>query len=196
MPYLPRPMTPEQADAAARRNALVEGWIAQFPLLCRVLMKAFPGVYYQALHRGFSEGEIEQACRYGAVRASVVFDPSRGRAFSTLATYYLRNEVQQMMRWEQEYAIRGGSRVDAEAIAAPEPEDWTGPNERVLEILRRRVKSPLRQKAVCLRWGLLGGNPLSLTEVGKRLGRSRERVRQMEEEVVGLCGDALREALV
>ena len=47
--------------------------------------------------------------------------------------------------------------------------------EEVLEMLTPRERAVIR-----LRFGLEDGNPLTLAEVGGRLGVSRERVRQLE----------------
>ena len=56
------------------------------------------------------------------------------------------------------------------------------------EILRERVRSLLEvlparnQQAMEWRYGLAGGDPLSLAEIGRRIGLSRERVRQIEKQ--------------
>ena len=66
--------------------------------------------------------------------------------------------------------------------------EGTGPEEEVtisldMEVLRRAVSQlPERERDVVkLRYGLNGeGSPQSLEEIGRRLGLTRERVRQLE----------------
>ena len=41
-----------------------------------------------------------------------------------------------------------------------------------------------QQKILSLRFGLAGGEPLSLTQIGDRFSLSRERIRQMERKAI------------
>ncbi|MDN5860845.1 MAG: RNA polymerase subunit sigma, partial [Pseudonocardia sp.] len=64
----------------------------------------------------------------------------------------------------------------------------------------RRVLATLEdreQMVICLRYGLDDGQPRTLDQIGRRFGLSRERVRQIEREVmsklrIGERADRLR----
>ena len=67
---------------------------------------------------------------------------------------------------------------DERAVAPLEAVDEVMQNEeldRVLALLTKRERTVLE-----LRYGLRGGNPMTLEEVGKRFGVTRERIRQIE----------------
>ncbi|MEH1874863.1 RNA polymerase sigma factor, RpoD/SigA family [Nostoc sp.] len=53
-----------------------------------------------------------------------------------------------------------------------------------IQILLEKL-TPQQQKILTLRFGLTDGNELSLVEVGQRMGISRERVRQIEQQALG-----------
>ena len=44
--------------------------------------------------------------------------------------------------------------------------------------------TPQQQEVINLRFGMNDGNPLSLAKVGQRMGISRERVRQLEQQAL------------
>ena len=65
------------------------------------------------------------------------------------------------------------------------PEDYTV--QQSLKQDLRRMLSELttqQQEVINLRFGLADGNPLSLAKVGQRMGISRERVRQLEQQAL------------
>ena len=67
---------------------------------------------------------------------------------------------------------------DERAVAPLDAVDEVMQNEelgRVLALLTKRERTVLE-----LRYGLRGGNPMTLEEVGKRFGVTRERIRQIE----------------
>lgn len=55
-------------------------------------------------------------------------------------------------------------------------------NEYLLELLKKLT--PKEQRVIELRFGLFEGETLTLKEIGKRLGITRERVRQLEEKAI------------
>jgi RNA polymerase primary sigma factor len=86
--------------------------------------------------------------------------------------------------------------VIAGELAAPEPEDGRAGGGGA-ETLRRAVaRLPERERTVIeLRFGL-EGDAVTLAEVGRRLGLTRERVRQIEEKGLGrLAGEQEVQAL-
>lgn len=52
-------------------------------------------------------------------------------------------------------------------------------HDRIMECLTSFLK-PREQKVIILRYGLDGGTPSTLNEIGEELGITRERVRQLE----------------
>ncbi|MFK8185729.1 MAG: RNA polymerase sigma factor, RpoD/SigA family [Phormidesmis sp.] len=65
------------------------------------------------------------------------------------------------------------------------PEDYTVQQSLRQDIFRMLAElTPQQQEVINLRFGLGDGNPLSLAKVGQRMGISRERVRQLEQQAL------------
>ena len=65
------------------------------------------------------------------------------------------------------------------------PEESLGSNEDLLKALRLLDEMESRQADVLrLRFGLDGQNPMTLKEIGKKLGLTRERVRQLQRDAL------------
>ena len=65
------------------------------------------------------------------------------------------------------------------------PEDYTVQQSLRQDIFRMIAElTPQQQEVINLRFGLGDGNPLSLAKVGQRMGISRERVRQLEQQAL------------
>ena len=65
------------------------------------------------------------------------------------------------------------------------PEDYTVQQSLKQDLLRMLSELTTQQQEVInLRFGLADGNPLSLAKVGQRMGISRERVRQLEQQAL------------
>jgi len=65
------------------------------------------------------------------------------------------------------------------------PEDYTVQQSLKQDIFRMISElTPQQQEVINLRFGLADGNPLSLAKVGQRMGISRERVRQLEQQAL------------
>jgi RNA polymerase primary sigma factor len=83
---------------------------------------------------------------------------------------------------------------------APEPEDVVHISLREQALRHALQELPERERTVvALRYGIDGGEPTPLREIGRRLGITPERVRQIESKALGRLGrmrelDALRQA--
>jgi RNA polymerase primary sigma factor len=80
---------------------------------------------------------------------------------------------------------------DQFAASGPSTEDEGDPTMRTDAVRRAVAKLPVRQRdVISLRFGLGGGEPTSLEQIGKELGITRERVRQIEADALRrLAGD-------
>jgi RNA polymerase sigma factor (sigma-70 family) len=86
----------------------------------------------------------------------------------------------------------------ADEAAGPEAELTVRLEEAALGTALERL-SEREREVLTLRYGLAGGEPLSLGRIGERLGLTRERVRQIEHEALERLAlmrelDALRDA--
>lgn len=207
----PAPTVARRAAAAmtpaeiARRNERV---MANLGLVGDLAGGAYRGPRGRALDDMYQDGCL------GLIRAAELFDPSLGYEFSTYATFWIRRMIQvgiheaRMIRvphvtaWRARVAVREGDdrprvraavRCLALRRAAPEaldplvaedapPPDLDGPAV-ALSILPPRMRA-----IVTRRHGLDGSEPASLAAVGRELGISKERVRQVE----GRAFDLLR----
>jgi RNA polymerase primary sigma factor len=83
---------------------------------------------------------------------------------------------------------------------APDPEDVVHISLREQALRHALEELPERERTVvAMRYGLGGGEPTPLREIGRRLGITPERVRQIESKALGRLGrmrelDALRQA--
>jgi RNA polymerase primary sigma factor len=94
--------------------------------------------------------------------------------------------------------------TDASTLADVVPDDTAPDAQEQVELSERRTKldevldalTPRERAVIRLRFGLEDGTPLTLAEVGHRLGVSRERVRQLEADGLRkLRSGVLRERL-
>jgi RNA polymerase sigma factor (sigma-70 family) len=175
--------------------------------------------YSGGVGNALDSDDLFNAAYFGLRRAAEKFDPARGCKFSTYALHWVRHHVQRTIAdqsrtvrvpvWFRERARRMQETLPPDALSLDAPirfgdgetkpwlemmasdDDPTEPLsrtqrreviEQALDQLPERTRDVLRSRF----W-----NDESLAEIGRRLGLSRERIRQLE--AVGL--QLLREEL-
>jgi RNA polymerase sigma factor (sigma-70 family) len=153
------------------------------------LLKRHAGLIPLIVHRQWpgeaDYADLIQEGWIGLWLAILHFDLGRGFTFSTFAARAIRNRV-----WN---AVKQAGRA----------EGWLEPQragDSLAAILARWQQEQLHQalqdelaclpehlrQVIELAYGLTGQPPLSLAAIGRRLGVTRERVRQMRNEALGL----------
>lgn len=192
---------PDGPMTVAERNAVLEQWLAEYPRPIKLLQHSYPTIARMAI-RLLGEDEANALCLFGGVRAARLFDPGRGFKFPTFAEFHImavvRRQVERRMVVEQRevsmvvtsphHYRRDG---DAEMQFADHRE--TDPavlatdhtlRDRVRGVVARSTPCPRTREIADLRWGLAGGEPLSLERTAEHFGISRERVRQIEQSLL------------
>lgn len=129
--------------------------------------------------------DLIQEGRIGLWLAILHYDPGRGFTFSTYAARAIRNRVWNAVKqaWRAEgwlEAQRAGDSLSA-ILAGWQQEQL----HQALEDELACLPESLRQ-VIELAYGLAGQPPLNLAAIGRRLEVTRERVRQMRNEALGL----------
>lgn len=187
------------AAFVAARNELAVRWL---PLVPAVLREDFPR------ECGGQRGDdLLQVGRLELVRSAGAFDPSRGMPFKIYAWWNVRGMMREFLRYDRIVRIprarvpeaRDVYRRERQAARHPEgpeafpalPSPRPGPAEQAADRERvaaaeeavarlgRRV-SDRGWRVLSLRYGLGGGDPMTLAEAGAAVGVCRERARQIE----------------
>lgn len=125
-----------------------------------------------------------QAGRIGLWRAIQGYDPARGTAFSSYAWVAIWRHVHRRTK-----ELNRDSHVEVQQL----PVSWLVPDpakevERKVTVealhdLVNQLSQPLR-RVIIARYGLGERPPCTLKELGKELGLSRERVRQLQQDAL------------
>lgn len=162
------------------------------------------------MNTGLELEDLIQEAYCGMVVASKTFDPDKGAKFTTYASWWVRDSIQKAMRecgrsvrmpagrndilydkkWRKtsldsllDNSGKDGatleSMVSDPKISSPEDE---AVRKSQRDALRKEVKklSKTEQAVITSRFGLDGSEPQKLAEIGRTLGLSRERIRQIE----------------
>jgi len=174
--------------ASQARSCEARRFPSQEPLSVDQAMRRHDRLVHAFIQRqgggAISYQEALQAGRIGLWRAILGYDPARGHAFSTYAWVAIRRTIHEAATEERRGVVRWSRAV---------PLAWYTPDleERLDQGLIREAlcalvaQLPRRLRRVVVgRYGLDGGSPCTLAQLGAELGVTYERVRQLQQDAL------------
>lgn len=144
--------------------------------------------------------DLGQACDIGLWRALDSWRPDGGSRLATWAFVPMRQEVRRTIRAHElvKAPLRDKKRlsrvtpVDLELVSGVLPDDDSRAHARaeakdsarVIQLAISALPNPIDAEVVTLLFGLSGEEPLSMAEIGVRLGVSRQRIKQRAERAL------------
>lgn len=203
---------PDGPMSVAERNAVLEAWLKEYPRPLKFLIHRWPQLAWRAI-RTFGEDEVNAMCLYGGVRAARLFDPGRGFKFPTFAEFHLTAIVRHRLGKSMTEKEQLGDRLLLPLYTVPsnsdDPlDDWPVVDQRepppheavrddslcqkIRQIIAENLPCPRDRELMDLRYGLDGGEAMSQSAVGERMGISTTRVWQLEQRMVKKIKHLLR----
>jgi len=157
----------------------------------------------QYLWMGLDFSDLQQAGKAGLLDALDRFDPSRGKRLSTYSSFWIRNYIQRAISENEKKMRQLSSSLEA-TVAREKSEGYSiltrlatsQPSAEDLVIARSDISwlrnvlpalPPYQKRVIELIYGLsmdYGDREMDNKEVGRIVGLSRERVRQIKDEVL------------
>jgi RNA polymerase primary sigma factor len=162
-----------ECEALALRNRIVE---MNLPLVVTVAKTR--------VRLGYDLSECISDGTLALIQAVDGFDFARGNRFSTYAVWAIRNTLAENQRRFIRHRNRSFA-LDEQSVSVPEPDV----DEREFEELQNQRRSIVgrwlgqlekrERRIVISRYGIGGGPSQTLAQIGRELGISKERVRQI-----------------
>jgi len=159
------------------------------PFCLEALLIQHKRLIYVIVHRQYpgksDYADLIQAGWIGLWQAVLHFDPGRGSTFSTYAGRAIRNRIWQEVErgWKQEgwlEAARAGEGL-SQIVSAWQQAQVHQALVEELACLPERLR-----QVIVLAYGLEGQAPMRLRQIGKQMGVSGERIRQLRNEALVL----------
>ena len=185
-------------DEKRLAHAIARGDAAARDHMVRANLRLVVNIARGYANRGLPLPDLIEEGNLGLLRAVEGFDPKVGTRFSTYASYWIKQSIKRAL-------INSGKTIRIPAYMVEQPdggwslgeivrdENMKCPAEVLLDedtmkhVLERIERLDDRaSKILKLRFGLGGGEPMTLKEIGAELGLTRERVRQIEAETLAM----------
>jgi RNA polymerase sigma factor (sigma-70 family) len=191
-----RPARGQRISRARRRK-----WAGRWRVIRdHIVERNMPLVYWLVSRRNSSDSEEDALLSEASlvlVRSVERFNPWLGYRFSTYASNAIIRAMMRLKRRERRYRALFPVHHD---VSFERPVEWGGSSlplylERLNRALGRNTAdlSGLESNVITQRFGLDSGQGRTLQEIGKAVGLSKERVRQLQHTALRKLRETLRE---
>jgi RNA polymerase primary sigma factor len=152
------------------------------------------------LHRGLALSDLIAEGNIGLIKAVERFAPDRETRFSTYATWWIKQSIERAVANQSRIVrlpvhvasdlgrlMRAAKRLNQTLGREPSMEEiaeemTVNPREvhNLMELLRKTYSIQTERRVISYRFGLGGEEPMTLDAIGKIMGVTRERIRQIE----------------